>query len=223
MKRVAIVGAGGFGREVLTVLRSIDPDEADLKFAGFVSKDEPDSDLLHRARARWLGDDDTFLRDPCADAYVVGIANPLQRQEIARLFDGSGLEAISLIHPSAVIGFDVEIGRGAVVCAGAMITTNVRVGMHVHLDRLVNIGHDCVLKNFVTAHPGAIISGGVTVQQRSVIGAAACVLPRCRISSDVVVGAGAVVTKDVQASTTVVGVPARSLEPANQVRSSLAE
>ena len=213
MKRITIVGAGGFGREVLTVLRSIDPEETNLKFAGFVSKDEPDPELLHRARARWLGDDRTFLESPCADAYVVGIANPSRRREVAQLFDRSGLEAISLIHPSAAIGFDVEIGPGAVVSAGAMVTTNVRVGMHVHLDRLVNVGHDCVIENYVTAHPGAIVSGGVTIKQGTVIGAAACILPRCQIANDVVVGAGAVVTSDVEASTTVVGVPARSLGP----------
>ena len=158
-----------------------------------------------------MGDDSAFLGAPCADAYVIAVANPAQREGLARLYDRSGLDAVSLIHPSAVIGFDVEIGRGAVVCAGAIITTNVRVGLHVHIDRLVNVGHDCVIENFVTAHPAAIISGGVIVSQRSLIGAAACILPNWEIANDVVVGAGAVVTRNVEASSTVVGVPARSV------------
>lgn len=211
MKSVAIVGAGGFGREVLTLLRSLDPLETSLRFAGFVSRDRPDPDLLRRANAQWLGDDESFLTAPTADAYVVGIADPLRRQELARLFDESGLEAISLIHPTASIGFDVEIGLGTVVCAGSVVTTNVRVGTHVHLDRLVNVGHDCVIDSFVTAHPGAIISGGVHLKERSTIGAGACILPGRRISADAIVGAGAVVTRDVADSVTVVGVPAEPL------------
>lgn len=203
------------------VLRSVDPNEDKLKFVGLVSRHEPDAKLLERANADWLGDDDNFLRSPSADSYVVGISDPSKRQELTRIFDQAGLEAVSLIHPTAVIGFDVQIGVGTVVGAGAIVTTNVRLGCHVHLDRLVNIGHDCVIENFVTAHPGAIISGGVHLKQRSTIGAGACILPGRQIFSDAVVGAGAVVTKDVADSVTVVGVPAeplhKGLPPGNGV------
>ena len=66
------------------------------------------------------------------------------------------------IHPTAVRGRDVFIGPGSVMAAGSQVTTNIRIGCHVHLDRLVTVGHDRVISDFVSVYPGAVLSGGVT-------------------------------------------------------------
>lgn len=209
MSRLVIVGAGGFGREALDVLRAMDPDGAQYEFAGFVAEDEPDPELLARIDAAWLGPDRDFLRSPTASHYVIGIAAPRVRERLAGLFDAAGLEPATLIHPTATFGRDVVIGAGSVMAAGSGVTTNIRVGRHVHLDRLVTVGHDCRIGDFVTIHPGVVLSGGVTIASCSLLGTTSCVLPGRSVGSDVVVGAGALVTHDVADGTTVVGVPAR--------------
>jgi sugar O-acyltransferase (sialic acid O-acetyltransferase NeuD family) len=208
---VVIVGAGGFGREVLDVLRSIDPYGARWRFAGFVADDEPDAGLLDRIHASFLGNDETFLRHPTATHYTVAIGDPCLRRLLVERYDAAGLKPISLIHPTASIGSDVLIGEGAVVCAHVSITTNIRIGRHVHIDRMATIGHDSVIDDFVTLHPGSVISGAVHIGSGTRVGTNASILPEVLISHDVVIGAGAVLTKDAECGQTYAGVPARPI------------
>ena len=217
MKSLVIVGAGGFGRETLDVLRAMDPDESEFAFAGFVAQDEPDAGVLARIDASWLGSDEDFLKAPSASHYVVAIAAPGLRERLAGRFDAAGLLPATLIHPTAIRGRDAVVGPGSVMAAGSQVTTNIRVGRHVHLDRLVTVGHDCTIADFVTVHPGAVLSGGVAIGTRSLLGTTSCILPGRSVGSDVVVGAGALVTRDVADGTTVIGVPARPLGSARSV------
>ena len=210
-QRIVIVGAGGFGREVLDVLRAMDPDQSQFEFVGFVAEDKPDPEVQARIDESWLGTPSAFLPAAMASHYVIGIAAPRIRERISMLFDAAGLAAATLIHPTATFGRDVVLGAGSVMCAGSGVTTNIRIGRHVHLDRLVTVGHDCTIGDFVTIHPGVALSGGVTIDSGTLLGTNSCVLPGRSIGSDVVVGAGALVTHDVADGTTVVGIPARPL------------
>ena len=205
---IVIVGAGGFGRETLDVVRDIDPGAAQWQFVGFVSAAEPDAGTLQRIGAAWLGDDEHFLQRPSATHYVVAIGDPALRRQLVDRYDAAGLTPITLIHPTSTIGTDVQIGEGTVICAHTSITTNIRIGRHVHVDRASTVGHDCVLEDFVTLHPGSVISGGVRIGFGARVGTNACVLPGIIVGDAATVGAGAVVTRDVPESTTVAGVPA---------------
>ncbi len=213
--RVIIVGAGGFGREALDVLRAMDPEGESVEFVGFVSDDEPDAGMLARIDASWLGNDDAFLAAPSASHYVLGIGAPAVRRRLVERFDAAGLTPMTLIHPTALIGHDVELGEGTVMCGHSSVTTNIRVGRHVHLDRMTTIGHDSVIDDFVTVHPGAVVSGSVTIHSGTRLGTTSCVLPGVTVGRDVMIGAGAVVTKDVADGLTVVGVPARPMPDAH--------
>lgn len=208
---LVIIGAGGFGREVLDVVTAINRERPRWGFRGFVSDDPPPSAILARLSAQWLGDVASFLRttEPCH--YVVGVGDSHARDQLRQLSDAAGLVPATLVHPSATIGSDVQIQAGTVICSHVSITTSVRIGQHVHINLHSTIGHDCQLGDCVTVNPLVAVSGGATLESRVTMGTHSSVLQGLTIGERAFVGAGAVVTRDVDPGTTVVGIPARPL------------
>ena len=133
----------------------------------------------------------------------------------ARVFGGhlpassipAGLASFTAVHPSAAAGWGCVFDVGVVVCAGVTISTNVKLGRHVHVNPNATIGHDSVLCQFVSVNPAAVISGEVTIKEGALIGAAATILQGLTVGERSVIGAGAVVTKDVPPDVVVKGVP----------------
>ena len=113
--------------------------------------------------------------------------------------------------PSAAwIGLDVELAPGVIVCAGAIVTTNVRLGRHTHLNVQVTVSHDCRIGEYVTVAPMTAISGNVTLEDEVELGAGVSIIPAVTIGRGSLIGAGAVVTRDIAPGMVAVGVPARS-------------
>lgn len=210
---VVVIGASGFGRECLDVIEAMRADGSSLELLG-VLDDSPSEANLTRLSDRgvaYLGTIDSWLATSDQRAqFVLGIGNPRVRQALVTKFEVAQRRPATLIHPTASLGSRFQAGDGLVICAGAVISTNVRTGNHVHINPNVTIGHDAVLADHVSVNPGAVISGEVTVGNRTLVGAGAVVLQNIEICEDVVIGAGAVVTKNVPPSRTMVGVPARS-------------
>ena len=214
MESVVIIGAGGFGREALDVIESINRVSGanGRRILGVVD-DNPSATSLSRLSDRGymhLGGLTEWLESGVESAFVVAIGNPSVRSRICQLIESkTSLEPLTVVHPSANLGSRVSLGRGAVVCSGVNISTNVRVGEHVHINPGAIIGHDTTLGDFVSVNPGAIVSGEVSVGRNSLLGAGAVVLQGLTVGVEATVGAGAVVTHDVAANIVVKGVPAR--------------
>ena len=106
---------------------------------------------------------------------------------------------------------NVEFGRGVIVCVGAIITVNVTIGDFSQLNFGCTLGHESQIGRGCLINPGANISGGVILEDGVLVGTGAQVLQYLRIGREAIVGAGAVVTRDVPPGITVVGVPARPI------------
>ena len=220
--RVVVVGASGFGRETLDVLEAMITAGASIAILG-VLDDGPSQANLTRLADRdiaylgtlekWLAEGDRETR------YVLGIGSPAVRRRIVTRLDAEGLQPLTAVHPTATFGARTKLLDGVVVCAGAAISGNVRLGRHVHVNPHATIGHDTVLHDYVSINPAATISGEVEIGEETLVGAAATVLQNLTVGERTVIGAGAVATKDVPNDVVVTGVPGRWTAPAGRTKS----
>jgi sugar O-acyltransferase (sialic acid O-acetyltransferase NeuD family) len=211
---VVILGAGGFAREVLDVFEACEaagPGRFDV--LGFVSEVETDWGRSFNAKP-CLGGLAWFDGRADRDALrlVCGIGNPAVRRRLVERCTALGLAFTSVVHPRAVVTPRVRMGTGVVVTAGVVLTNNIHVGDHVHLNLNATVGHDAVLEDCVTIAPGVHVSGNVRIGMGCDIGTGAVILQKVKIGEWAVVGAGSVVTRDIPANSTAVGVPAKPIK-----------
>ena len=143
--------------------------------------------------------------------YVVAIADAHSRIRLADTLDALSMEAETVVHPRALVAPDSSIGPGCVLAANSYVSSSVVIGRHCQVHYNATVGHDARLADYVTVYPGANISGSVDLGPGSSVGSNAVVLQGRSVGADAFVGAGAVVTRDVAASTVVVGSPARPI------------
>jgi sugar O-acyltransferase (sialic acid O-acetyltransferase NeuD family) len=142
---------------------------------------------------------------------IVAIGSPSQRAAWQEALEELGFQLAVLVHPSAQVGRDVELGAGSVVMAQVAVNSGTRVGRGAILNTGASIDHDCELGDFVHVAPGARLAGGVRVGARAHIGIGSCVIQNLVIGAHAVVGAGAAVVRSVDEGAVVGGVPARPL------------
>lgn len=215
-RRLWVIGAGGFGREVVSLVRRLGRTDPGYEVAGVVD-DAPSAQnvaRLERLGVPLSGDLAGALRRTEPWSAVVAIGDAAVRERIVRRLAEEAAAPVdlpALVHPDATVGEDVELGEGTVVAPGVRLSACIRVGAHVHLDQNVTVGHDTVVGDFARLNPAACVSGDVTLGRGVLVGANATVLQGRSVGDHAVVGAGAVVTRDVPGSRTVIGVPARPL------------
>jgi len=214
-QRIAIFGAGGFGREVVQLIRDINGQHATgqrrWSCAGFVV----DSGLLGQAQVAGLpvlGDIDWLAANPDV-LVVVAVGAPAARRRITRRIEARCPNVFAtLVHPRAWVGDHVEVGAGSVICAGALVTTDIHIGAHVHVNIGCTVGHDAVLDDFATLNPSVNVSGNVRIHEGTEVGTGSVIIPGCTLGHWAIVGAGSVVTRPVPENVTVVGSPARVIK-----------
>jgi sugar O-acyltransferase (sialic acid O-acetyltransferase NeuD family) len=143
--------------------------------------------------------------------FCVAVGNPHGRFRVQmhEKLEQVGLKPITLAHPSAIIADNVEIGAGTQIMAGAIIGPEARIGRQCIINTKASMDHECILGDGVELAPGVTLCGLVRIGVNASIYAGATVLPRITIGNDAVVGAGALITKDVPDFAKVAGVPAR--------------
>lgn len=142
---------------------------------------------------------------------IVSIGNNSTREKIQNMLEKLGASIPVLIHPSAIIGNDVEIGIGTVVIAGVVINCCTKIGKGCIINTSATIGHDNIIEDFVHISPGAHLAGTVKVGQGSWLGIGSIVRNNIIITQNVNIGAGAVVVKNITESGTYIGIPAKKV------------
>lgn len=191
-----IYGAGGHGKVVLDAMQA-----SGTVCAGFVD----DNDI-----ALWVGLTVFQLSKLSSEVKInlhLAVGNCKTREAIAaRLVSAS---YFSITHPSALIAKTAEIGLGTFCAAFSIVAPDAKIGNHCIINHAAVVDHDCVIGDFTHIAPQSSLGGGVKVGKGVLIGAGAILLPAVSVADYAVVGAGAIVTKDVAAGLTVVGNPAK--------------
>lgn len=211
---LAIVGAGGFGRETVELVRASQAAGSGYELIGIYDDDAS----LHGTEV--LG---VSVLGPVAAAagrrdarVVVTIGNPSSyrvRKEIVNALRLPPDRYATLVHPTAVVPGSARIGEGSIVHAHCVLTAEVEVGAHVVMMPAVVLTHDDVVGDFATLGSGAKLAGGVVVGEGAYIGAGALVRERTTVGQWSLVGMGSVVTRSIPPGQVWAG------NPANFIRS----
>jgi len=198
--RLLVIGAGGHAKVVVDAARC-----AGYDVVGIVGDRTGRTELLGIEVSHDWGPRDG------ADGFIVGIGDNAARAERFAHFLEAGLTPVSVVHPSAVIADQVELGAGTFVAAGAIVNIDASIGANAIINTGCTIDHDCVIGDHALIGPNASLCGAIVVGSGALVGAGATLAPGANVGDWATVGAGAVVVGAVPARSVSVGVPARTV------------
>ena len=199
-KEVIVIGASGHGKVIADIIQ-----QSGDRVIGFLDDD------------RSLPE--TFIGLPVLDTtdfyekyqdyfFIIAIGNMAIREKMTQKMQG--VRWYTAIHPSAVVSDKaVSVGEGTAVMPNAVINAGATIGKHCIINSSAVVEHDNVIDDFAHISVGAKLGGTVRIGQRSWIGIGACVRNNIFICADCMIGAGAVVVKNIQEAGTYIGVPAK--------------
>lgn len=212
MKDLIIFGASGFGREVAWLVERINKNEPTWNLLGFMD----DNDSIQGAEINGypvIGKTEDVIK--YSDAYyVVAVGASRIREKIVANMKtlNPDIKFGIVIDPSVEISALVTIGEGTIICAHTIITVNISIGNHVIINLDCTIGHDAIIKDFVTLYPSVNVSGITEIGHAVELGTGMQIIQGKKIGDYSIVGAGAVVVKNIPEKCTAVGSPAKPIK-----------
>lgn len=210
MKDLYIIGAGGFGRDVAWLVERINEIEPTWNIKGFIDDNE----------SRWgTKENDYVVLGGCdylktlGEVYAVcAVGAAKVRKSVIEKIQESSIKFATLIDPSALISKRVEVGEGTIICANSILTVDIKIGKHVIINLDCTIGHDDIIDDFVTIYPSVNVSGNVHLGECSELGTGMQIIQGKTVAKNTIIGAGAVVVRDIEVSGTYVGSPAKKIK-----------
>ena len=211
MKDIVIIGAGGFGREVKTLIDAINQQKPTYVFNGYYDDGFEKGVLINGYEV--LGSISELNEASSRLSVVIAIGDPKIKKSILDQLSNTNLVFPTLIHPSVIKSEDeVSIGKGSIICAGNILTCNIEIGEYVILNLMCTVGHDTIIKDYSSFMPSVNISGEVIIHESVYVGTGAKIINQLEIGENTIVGAGAVVSKSLPSNCTAVGIPAKVIK-----------
>jgi sugar O-acyltransferase (sialic acid O-acetyltransferase NeuD family) len=209
MKKIAIFGAGGFGREVAFLIKDINKKNYQWEIIGFFD---------NAKKGEIVNDYKVFggleeLNKIKEELYlVIAIGTSISKKNVVEKIKNPLVKFPILIHPSVIISDRVEIGEGSIICAGNIITTNIRIGKHVIINLDCTIGHDAIINDYCSLMPSVNVSGETEIGECSFLGTGSLIINQRKVGKNVIIGAGSSVIKDIPDDCTAIGSPAKPIK-----------
>ena len=225
-KRIVMMGAGAFARETLWAVNEIKEGYGQYSVTGFLDDDEskrgkpvlPGSEGAVTAKLIILGSLDHIIHSGFSDYDFIlpAIGTTEAKKSFTERILACGCRLPGpVIHRSVELGHDNVFGDGTIMFAGSTVTVNSVLGLQVNVNPQCSIAHDVVIEDYCNLSPGVHLTGGVHLEEGVNIGTGAVILPRVTIGKWSVIGAGAVVTKDIPSYSVAAGVPAKIIKTRN--------
>jgi sugar O-acyltransferase (sialic acid O-acetyltransferase NeuD family) len=211
-KELVILGAGGFGREVLFQLLDINSKSNGYTILGFVDN-TPDLAGKKINNFPVLGDNSWLMNYPDKINVVVCIgSSQIRRRVVEEISQNKKIIFPNIIAGNVKYSDTVKMGKGCIICLSSVLTVNISLGDFVMINLDCTIGHDASLGDFVTLYPSVNVSGNVSIGRCTEIGTGSNIIQHKTIGDNSIIGAGAVVVRDIPSDCTAVGVPAKPIK-----------
>ena len=209
MQDLIIVGASGFGRELLAVIELINQKEPTWNVLGFI---DDNLDALNGFNISYKVIGKIHEWQPKgSEMYALAIAAPRTKEKLVRTLKTKGAQFASIIAPTSTIGNRTKVGEGVVMFGDVRISVDVTIGEFVFFNSMDGIGHDAVIGDYCTFGPKVCISGGTKMGKCVNVGALASTHPGAEVGDYATIGMNSCVIRKVKSGTTVIGVPAKKL------------
>ncbi len=203
--RLLIIGAGGHGKVVADVAMKMNT----WKSIQFLDDNQ---ELKRVLGLEVIGKVEDALKYVHDYQFIVAIGDNSLRERIQLNLTMAQAKLALLVHPDAIIGKQVEIGKGTVVMAGVIINSCTHVGSGCIINTGSIIEHDNIIEDYVHVSPGVITGGTVRIGKGTWLGLGSKIINNVSIAGDCIVGAGAVVIEDIINRGLYVGIPAKKVD-----------
>ena len=210
MKNIVIIGAGGVGREVSLIIQQINELEQTWNLLGFIDDNTDNWGKVINGYSVIGGIDSLeFLSN---DTYIViAIANYKVKKNIVNKINNK-FKFATIVHPKVWIHDYMTVGEGTIIYEGAILTANIEIGNHVIISPKCGVGHDSIIKDYVSLLCNVNVSGNDLIEEGVMMGSGSTVIQGKKIGKGSIIGAGAVVVNDIESFSTAVGVPAKVIK-----------
>lgn len=204
-KKLLIIGASGHGKVVADIAKAMNKWE-DIFFL------DDDKDIKSTLGIKKIGKTEDYNKYIEEYNFFIAIGDNEVREKIHKELKSNNATIETLIHPNAVIGTNVKIGKGTVIMPGAVINSESKIGESCIINTGTNIDHDTNIDDFVHVSPGVSIAGEVIIGKNTWLGIGSTVINNINIGNNTMIGAGAVIVKDIPDNCTAVGNPAKPIK-----------
>lgn len=202
-KNICIIGAGGFAKEVLCLITDLGRSD---DVCCFMETDE----FYKKRTVLDIRVEPILNFNPEKHKAIVAIGDPVGREKIIKQLPKS-TKFETLIHPNVTISKWNKIGEGSIICAGCILTCNIELGQHAHINFYCTIGHDCKIGDYFTAAPSVNISGKCKIGKKVYMGTNSAIRDKISICNEVTIGMGSVVVKNINEPGIYIGNPTKKL------------
>ena len=209
MEKLIIVGAGGFGKEVLQWAIDCNRENEKWEIKGFLDPNSIEKKEINGIPILPFDDDSYTIQEE--DVFVCAIGDCNIREKVSKKLEQRGARFISIIHPTALISDTAEIGKGTVICPHAVISPDARIGEHCIVNIKSVVAHESRVGAFSILCCFCDVTGNCNIGKRVFMGSGSRVIPSKKIGDDVYIGAGSVVVSNLKKGGKVFGNPAHRI------------
>ena len=207
MEDIFIIGAGGIGKEVVWIIEQINETSPTYNLLGFIddSKEKLNTEVVgYKIR----GSLDYLKKINYRGSIVIAIADYKIKKQIVENLKNIKISYPPITHPNLKLHQSVEIDEGSILYEGSIISPNVKIGKFVVISPKCGIGHDSVIKDYVTLLWNVNISGNDVIEEGVFFGSGSTIIQNKKVEKESIIGAGAIVVKDITEVGIYKGIPA---------------